>query len=390
MLRTLHVDIEGGFGGSARSLYELVTRLPHGQFKPLVMHREMGPVVPRYAKASIATRHVPTIASWVPRRASNAKILIGTVPRFLRMFDFVGHLRTAISEHNANLVHFNYEGLFAAARLLRRHTPIPFVFHCRTQLPANGYGRFVARQVQQIANHLFFISDNEREAFAQHCDGPLPSSEVLWNISSVAKYEDVPSHAQRQRLAAYFGAINHEKGVDRLLDVALALRRLGGKPLKIEVYGGKRQSPAFYEDMERQIQKHNLSDWLALCGHTQSPESVMARALIVLRVSRWDDPWGRDLIEAACNGTPAFATGTYEGVVQPGVTGELFSPFDANFVAARMARLVDDENLWQRMSTAALERAGQQFGGEHQVRRVARVFKQLSGAREVRLAKSPQ
>jgi glycosyltransferase involved in cell wall biosynthesis len=95
----------------------------------------------------------------------------------------------------------------------------------------------------------------------------------------------------------------------------------------------------------------------------------MSNALALIRPSRGDDPWGRDVIEAAASGVPVLATGSYDGVVRDGETGFLFSQFDAGAMARRLIELVADAGAWQRMSEAATVRANEHFSGKAQVGR---------------------
>ena len=59
MIRSLHVDIEGGRGGSSRSLYQLLSRLDRSRFEPFVAHRQQGPLEEWYRLQNIRTVHIP-------------------------------------------------------------------------------------------------------------------------------------------------------------------------------------------------------------------------------------------------------------------------------------------------------------------------------------------
>jgi len=60
-IRSVHIDIEGGFGGSSRSLFELVSRLDRDKVCPLVICRTKGPIQQRYEDIGIKAIHVPEI-----------------------------------------------------------------------------------------------------------------------------------------------------------------------------------------------------------------------------------------------------------------------------------------------------------------------------------------
>ncbi len=52
-LKILHVDIEGGYGGSSRSLFELTRTLKNYQNNHKVMMRKNGPVADKYQDQGI-------------------------------------------------------------------------------------------------------------------------------------------------------------------------------------------------------------------------------------------------------------------------------------------------------------------------------------------------
>ncbi len=365
----MHVDIEGGFGGSSRSLHELIRRLDRTRVAPFVAHRQQGPVVGRYRALGVPTALVPEMVSFVPRQGKGLRNFVATLPALPRLWRAADRLATLARAHQAEVIHLNYEGLVLLAPALKRRTGLPLVIHCRALLPEDAWGRWLAGRLA-IADHLFFISPNEQARVAALAER-LPG-EVMWNIASApaprAPFADPPE-------AVFLGSLDPAKGADRLVEIARALDGIGAPPLVIAAYGAARASPRFAAELARQARP--VAHRLALRGHTAEPEHVLARALALIRPSRADDPWGRDVIEAQRAGVPVLATGGYAGVVEPG-TGWLFQPFDGRSMARRLADLAADPGLWTRTSEAAL-RASARFAGEAQAARAAEVFERLSG-----------
>lgn len=373
-IRTLHVDIEGGWGGSSRSLFELLRRLDRDRIEPLVAHRQEGPVSERYSGVGIPTRHIPEIASFAPRPYNSFKIFLGSAPRLLGLGAAARRLASLAREHRASLIHLNYEGLFLLAPRLRRHAGLPLIGHSRTHVPGNAWGRWLVRTLARELDHIFFISDQEEMRFRElEADAPLAGT-VLWNIA--------PDPVPRRPIAAtpeivYLGSIDWAKGTDRLVDLAAALEEREAPPMIIAIYGEARQDPSFKSAMERRIVAEGLSSRIELRGHTAKPEDVLAGAFALVRPSRENDPWGRDVIEAARAGVPVLATGDYEGVVRDGETGYLFGEFDATVKATRLTALHEDRALWQRLSDAAAQLGAERFGGARQVAQFSDVVSDL-------------
>ncbi len=380
-VRTLHVDIEGGFGGSSRSLFELIRCLDRDRILPLVAHRQQGPVVARYRAIGVPTEHVAEIASYVPRRGKGLRNLVASLPRLTRLARAAERLDFLAHDHGAEVIHLNYEGLFLLAPLLRRRTNLPMVVHCRALLPEDAWGRWVARRLAAVADHLLFISPQEETRVRTLAAPRAIQGEVMWNIA--------PEPPARAPLgsppeAVYLGSLDPTKGVDRLVEIARALDRIGAPPLVIAAYGEARARPRFAAALAAVAAP--LAQRLRFRGHTAAPEAVLASALALVRPSREDDPWGRDVIEAARAGVPALATGDYQGVVEHGVTGWLFQPFDAEGFARRLAALAIDPELRDRIGAAAAARAASRFSGGAQAARAASLFERLAGRGEAQPA----
>ena len=84
------------------------------------------------------------------------------------------------------------------------------------------------------------------------------------------------------------------------------------------------------------------------------------------------------LIEAAAVGIPAVTTrvGSAPEVVLDGVTGLVTATNTADLVAAT-GRLLDDDQLRQRLGNAARLHASEQFGAARLVEDIARLYEQV-------------
>ena len=371
-VRTLHIDIEGGLGGSSRSLLELLSRLDRSRISPFVVHRVDGPIAKRYAEIGIPTAYVPEIATYTPLLRKSFKNFLACLPRLSRVGRASDRVAELARDHGAQVIHLNQEGLFLMARPLVRRLKLPMVGHSRTQIPNNILGKWEARTLAKNVSHMFFISPSEEAAFRRHADAP---GEVLWNIASPpAKMANFPA----KPVAVYLGNIDYVKGADRLLDIAEALEAIDAPPLKIAVYGTARNAPSYLEGLITRIEHENLSHRISFEGHTDKPERVLSQSLALIRVSRWNDPWGRDVIEATRAGVPVLATGTMDGVVENAKTGFLYEHFEAMDMARALVRLATNRPHWEAMSGAAVAKGEQQFSGAHQSARATEVFERLA------------
>lgn len=378
MIRTLHIDIEGGYGGSSRSLYELVRRLDRDRFAPLVVHRREGPIAGRYAEIDIPTAHVPEIFSYAPRPRNSGKIFLANLPGLPALRRGVARIAALAREHGAAVIHLNYEGLFLMAGPLRRATGLPLVGHSRTLIPENPWGRWVVRSLARQVAHMFFITTREAERFAALAPRTRPPGDVMWNIATPAACAADPVKTEIPE-AIFLGNHDVTKAPDRMLDIAAALDARNAPPLKLVIYGSARTNRDYGRMLADRIDRENLGHRVSLAGHIADPEAATARAFALIRPSRDNDPWGRDVIEAVSAGVPVLATGSYDKVVEPGVNGYLFEPFDAGAMADRLLDLLARPDLRRRMHAAGREKGARQFGGTDQAALASRVFAAVAG-----------
>lgn len=374
MIGTIHVDIEGGWGGSSRSLYELVKRLDRGRISPVIVYRQIGPVVDWYAALNIPTFHVPEVGSFVPRREKALKSFLASLPA-LRNLDRAAKRIAEIAErHRSAVVHLNYEGLFLLATKLRQRCALPMIGHSRAHLPVSRWAKWLARRLAASVDHMFFISPQEESRWRELAGNGVPG-EVLWNIAREPlprqPFSDPPE-------VVYLGNLQRSKGPDRLIDIAAAVAEQGPPPFVFAVYGRARSNPSYVDELKRYCEAKGVARWVQFRGHVSEPETVLARAFALVRSSYENDPWGRDVIEASAAGVPILATGIYDGVVKHDVNGFLFETFDAKSFAAQLTMLQRDDQTWQRLSTSGQLLAREKFGGAEQAERFTRVAEALA------------
>lgn len=375
-LRTIHVDIEGGWGGSSRSLFELVRRLPDVGIEPTVFYRQHGPLEDWYSDAGIQIRHFPQIASFVPRGQKVIRNLIASTPRLIGARSVAFEIANAARDYHADAIHLNYDGLFLLARMLRRELNMPLVGHSRAMLPKTLWGAALAKDFTSNLDFLFCISPNELDRYKSMAGKIIDEefSEVMWNISRpVSDRSPFPKIPR----VLYLGSIDWSKGTDLLVDVAMWLDKINAPPLKLVIFGKARTSPKYEETLKKHVTELNLNERIEFAGYTINPMSEMSSAFALLRPSRDYAPWGRDVIEATCAGLPVFASGDFEGVVLHEKTGFLFRPFNAEDVANALLRLLSDQKRWLAMSLAAQQHGRQNFSGDTQATQFRRVIDTL-------------
>jgi phosphatidylinositol alpha-1,6-mannosyltransferase len=148
------------------------------------------------------------------------------------------------------------------------------------------------------------------------------------------------------------GARSFGKGFDVVLDAVAQLAR-GGMTVWLEVVTGGDA----VDELRAEIAERGLSKIATLRERVSAAELDAAyRRARVFCLPSEQEGFGLVFVEAMARGTPcvAIASGAAAEVICDGSTGFLVAPRDGAAVAARIARLCNDEIEWQRMSRRAL------------------------------------
>ena len=184
------------------------------------------------------------------------------------------------------------------------------------------------------------------------------------------------------RLIAAAGRLSPEKGFDQLIaaatlvvkqDPAAGFVLFGEGPLR--------------EKLARQIETSGLNGKFVLAGFRTDVERFLP-CCDLLVLSSWTEGLPVIVLEALAAGVPVVATavgGTPE-VVHDGITGYVVPPGKPTALASRIAELLRDDALRQRMGQAGQKRVAEQFTFTAQSDAYRRLFQQFRGERGCVLA----
>ncbi|MGE0093984.1 MAG: glycosyltransferase family 4 protein [Alphaproteobacteria bacterium] len=390
-LRILCLDVEGGYGGSSRSLYESLRHLNASEATAEVWCRRDGPIQPRYQAIGIATRVMPAMPrfSALPRLSRNLHAAVTAILEFRRAGAFLEELRRETARFD--VIHFNHEALFPIAHWLRQRSRRPMTMHIRTNLIDSMFARFQTRIIANAVDHLVFITENEAEAFRRLGGHPRAAS-VIYNIVDVpaeppAPHPAVPADGRFK--IACLSSYSYARGLDRLVDVADALARHGRQVLfvmagRMALTGsmpgllgeiGRRRG-----GLEEFVAARGRSGMFQFLGHVSDPESVLAGCDALVKPTRENNPWGRDTLEALALGKPVLTCGRYDKFVEDGVTGILQPEFDTSLLAGAIMHLDDDRSLVRRMGDAGRGRVRELCDGNARAADLLAVWRRVRKA----------
>lgn len=388
----LYLDVEGGWGGSSRSLFYLVEALDRAVFEPVVILRKPGPVEARYQVLSVACHVMPALPSFRPADRKNIVAFALFLWRLRKMRAVARAIAPLIAEGGIRLIHVNHESLAVLGALLARKFGLPWVGHVRTLLTPGWFARRVHRLMARRAAHVIFITEPNRAHFrtlAGTSFDPAKTS-VIHNIIPVGDTAPAPlpaflSPPARFRVLSLTN-FSAARGVDRIVDVAAALKARGdmrfafylcGRPAQTSVITGR--AAPYYDSIVARVKALGLEDTVFFPGHVAEPERALSACDALIKLTRQANPWGRDIIEALAAGIPVLTLGSFQGFVEDGVNGFIDEDFDAERMADHLTELASSDARLQAMRTANREKAKTLFDGRARAREVAVIYARALG-----------
>lgn len=166
--------------------------------------------------------------------------------------------------------------------------------------------------------------------------------------------------------ALFVGRLSPEKGV---LELIRAWSQINGVPLLIAGGG----------PLMRQAEELSAANYMVkLLGQLDSQQTtrLMKDARFLIVPSRWDEPFGMVLVEAAACGVPVIASrvGAVPEIVTDGDTGLLFDPDDPDDLIERVQWAWLHPRTTKAMGAAARERYLERFTAEKNYEMLMQIY----------------
>ncbi|WP_343564166.1 glycosyltransferase family 4 protein [Kiloniella sp. b19] len=395
-LRVLCLDIEGGYGGSSRSLFESVKAISERQdnVEIEVWCKKKGPIQERYARLNVKTEvHplLPKITS-VERPSRNLFQYLMFGCDTIRAGEFLRRLEKAAQSFD--IIHLNHESLHHLAKWLGKRTRAGISMHIRTQPPVSLFSRLQAKRVDACVDRLVYITENEQRHWS-NLNPEIKQGTVIYNIVRPPEnLSPLPSIRDGFLRVCCVSNYSWMRGLDRLVEIAVELKRQNNPSVRFTVAGNMSLSnslPGLLGEISRK--GGDLSDYAKAMGveayfdfpgHIPDPEQILRNSHILIKPTREANPWGRDILEALQYGRPAISFGTYDKFIETGKTGFLFEDFDAKELADLLTGLQNDEQRLSSLSRTAATRIEKLCNSEKQGRKLLEVWKELAAGKCVR------
>jgi glycosyltransferase involved in cell wall biosynthesis len=384
-LKVLYVERTGLVGGGERSLLGLLDGV--ADHVDRVLACPSGPL-----QAAAVEHGVPVVT--IPETAGSLRLHPWHTPAGLAT---MGSAALAIwreaRDLNVDLIHANSIRAGLVSAPAARRLGLPLVVHIRDRLPPSPMTSLVRRAVLSSADVIVAISRYVAEEFDP--SGSAPRLRVIDNPLDLARFDpalvtrehardrlDVPADVP---LIGVIGQLTPWKGQDDAIRALAAVRRrhpdarlvIVGEP-KFVARATRFDNWAFVRHLHELVRDLGLGWSVSFLGEREDVPEII-RALDVLLVPSWEEPFGRTVIEAMAMGTPVIATsvGGPGEVITDDVDGRLLGPRDPDTWSAAISDLLADDPRRAAMGERARAQVTSRFGLEQHAEAVTRLYWEL-------------
>jgi len=384
-VKVLYANHTAEVSGAERSLLDLLAALPS-----TVAPRVASP--PGRLAAAVEDLGIPTTT--ITATTGSLRLHPLHTPRALAELSAAAwQLRRAARRHRSELLHAN--SIRAGIVLGLARPSAASIVHIRDCLPVGALTTATMRLIAATATTV--VANSEYTARSVRAAAPGARLEVVHNPVDLERWD--PARIDRARARAGLGMAGERamligvvaqlspwKGQDTAIE-ALKLLREQGIDAHLLLIGSAKfvaratrfDNEAYVAGLRRLVADAGLQDYVTWMGEREDvPELV--RALDVLLLPSWEEPFGRALIEAMAMNVPVVATnvGGPPEIIEDGREGYLVEPREPGAWARAIRRLAEEPGRGREMGRAGRRRVQEAFSVEHHVSSMLDVYERAT------------
>lgn len=334
---------------------------------------------------------VAEIESFEAGFTSNPLSFLGYGVRLLR----IGRkFASIVKESNADLIDASSVrgGLVASTSTLFHK--IPILVHVRDCVPRNKIGiltrRIIARRASKIVANSSYVAHH----FALD-DSMFRKIDVVYNPLDLSTFN--PQKVDGTQLKKMFkandsypllgviGQISPWKG---LVDVIGAMPEVlssfpearllvVGEP-KFDTASARYDNVAYFKELRSLVKKLNLKKEVIFTGERSDIPEVM-KAIDLLILASWEEPFGRTLIEAMAMEKPVISTnvGGPTEIIEDTVNGVLVSPKNPQIIARAIIQLASKKKKSEEMGRRGRKKVEKRFNTDTYIAKMLNIYKKI-------------
>jgi glycosyltransferase involved in cell wall biosynthesis len=224
-------------------------------------------------------------------------------------------------------------------------------------LGLGGFGRLDTSMM--LPNSRTLMQSYVQAGFSAESMEVVPNGVRADLVLEIGQLRRLPTLSEGREVKLLFvGRLSQEKAPDiAILALHKLIAELGCPQARLDIIGtGAEGYEAQLRDMARNL---GLADKIRFVGHIEHNQLLECYLLYdaLLFTSRWEEPFGRVVIEAMARGLPVIATnrGGPTEVIANGENGLLVPPDDPLTLAKTVKRLFENPALAERLRRSARE-----------------------------------
>jgi glycosyltransferase involved in cell wall biosynthesis len=390
-VRVLYLHPVKYFGGSTKSLTEMVRALPPGSVQATAIVPS-GSSADALAAVGMTVVRARGVAQWDNTRFGYYRgwrwfILLRELTYWPAT---ILALRRVVRYGPFDLIHCNEVTALLVGILARRMLRVPLVVHVRS-LQRAADGGLIAAHLRRLLRDETSAVVAIDEAVRRTLPVDLPVRVIYNGMSAPA--EPAVRDSTGPFCVGAVGVLHRAKGVYELLHAVRLLRDRGvdvrvlvvGENAR-RVYGARGWLLSKLDlahdvrgDLERYVQQHSLQRNVEFCGFVSDMAQIYRETDAICFASHLDAP-GRPVFEAALFGLPAIVAmrNPTSDVVVPGRTGLCIDEPTPTAIAAAIETLAKDRAGARRMGAEARRRALTRFQSDICAGRMLELYGQIT------------
>ncbi|MCP9442482.1 MAG: glycosyltransferase family 4 protein [Nitrospira sp.] len=392
---------DGTIGGSYRSLLYLIQLLDKQRYRPVVVFYRDHHLVEQFRQAGckvLVLDYPDAIRLVGDERAPNGinGVVRGTLLLVQKVLNFVhGTIRVLIRDlllllrERVHLVHLN-NGMFTEPELLlaAKFLGIKTVVHQRGIGPLPRSVKWLAR----LVDHVICVSDAARINLIEQGVPSEKCTTIHNGIDPEQFLQGITRSAQDVRkelgidtscpIIGMVGTVRRWKGQLVLVKAMVEISKKHPNARCLIIGGISDQNPfdkAYLDEIMNFIRDHHLEPWVRIIDYQPRIAEYMQVFDVMVHTSIDPEPFGRVVLEGMSLGRAIIATGIggIPEVIKDGSSGMFIPPNDPVLLADRIARLLADPALRDRLGCEAKARAHKHFSTEENARATENIYQLL-------------
>ncbi len=384
-MRVLYVNHTSLISGGERSLLDLLAALPD-EVHPVVACPP-GPLADAVRGLDVPWRRLPSIDASLRLHPAHTPSGLAALAAAAAV------VRRSAARLGVDLLHANSVRAGLVTSLAARCGAPPAIAHVRDCLPPGVVSSITLRALAGGSHAILANSQYTRRAVERAVGNTRTPMHVVHNPVDVDRFD--PDRYERSAIRADLGLaadalvlavvaqMTPWKGQDDAVRIVARLK--GERPqVRLLLVGAatfaaratRHDNEGYVRGLRGLIEEQGVRREVMLAGQRDDVPRVL-RAVDVLLVPSWEEPFGRAVVEGMAMGVPIVATsvGGPAEILRPEVDGVLLAPRQPERWAAELGALLDDPRRRSRMGASARRRAVESFSPAAHVDAVLAVYR---------------